>query len=100
MTPVDDLWRKPYEILIIGEKIGQNQRRDPIRRVIAGVPDFHSRKPNLKEIFERLFFGGCAEHPYDALEVFARNLTAGWWACGDEVLKFNAQEWWTEQSIS
>ncbi|KAH8434816.1 MT-A70 family [Aspergillus melleus] len=100
VTPVDGLWRKPYEILIIGEKkMGGNQRRDPVRRVIAAVPDVHSRKPNLKEIFERLFFSG-AGHSYAALEVFARNLTAGWWACGDEVLKFNAQEWWTESSTS
>ncbi|KAI9045059.1 MT-A70 family [Aspergillus affinis] len=99
VTPVDGVWRKPYEILIIGENMGENQRRDPVRRVIAAVPDVHSRKPNLKEIFERLFFS-CPGHTYAALEVFARNLTAGWWVCGDEVLKFNAQEWWTEQSTS
>ncbi|PLB50426.1 MT-A70 family [Aspergillus steynii IBT 23096] len=104
VTRVDSLWRKPYEILVIGKKIGpddtRSQRRDPVRRVIAAVPDVHSRKPNLKEVFERMFFGDCTGHSHAALEVFARNLTAGWWACGDEVLKFNAREWWTEESTS
>lgn len=105
VTPVDGLWRKPYEVLIIGEKMSadgaiRKQHRDPVRRVIAAVPDVHSRKPNLKEVFERVFFSQCAGQSYTALEVFARNLTAGWWACGDEVLKFNAQEWWTEKSTS
>ncbi len=33
---------------------------------------------------------------YQALEIFARNLTAGWWSCGDEVLKFNWEGCWTE----
>lgn len=91
ITPVDGLWRKPYEILVIG-------RRDAnvggvTRRVIAAVPDVHSRKPNLRELFEKMFSLGSL---YSALEVFARNLTTGWWVCGDEVLKFNAKDWWVE----
>lgn len=110
VSAIDGLWRKPYEILVIGrDRRGWNSGRpedadsttaaaaaaDIIRRVIAGVPDIHSRKPNLKELFERLFFAERRSR-YDALEVFARNLTAGWCACGDEVLKFNFEEWWTD----
>ncbi|PYH94114.1 MT-A70-domain-containing protein [Aspergillus ellipticus CBS 707.79] len=92
-------WRKPYEILVIGRRV--HPLKDEVkkaiitRRVIAAVPDIHSRKPNLKELFEKVFFStpDGVRVPYSALEVFARNLTAGWWACGDEALKFNSEEW-------
>ncbi|KAI9926681.1 hypothetical protein ASPWEDRAFT_120895 [Aspergillus wentii DTO 134E9] len=105
---LNGIWRKPYEIVVIGRKRQHNQGEsfDNItRRVIAAVPDIHSRKPNLREIFEKVFFTSCSMSnddassvgvPYSTLEVFARNLTAGWWACGNEVLKFNSEEWWTK----
>ncbi|KAF7121746.1 hypothetical protein CNMCM5793_009299 [Aspergillus hiratsukae] len=106
VTPLDGLWRKPYEILVIGRRMeGPSDATDAItRRVIAGVPDVHSRKPNLKEVFEQVFFArsgsgsttGDTCMAYSALEVFARNLTAGWWACGNEALKFNSEDWWVE----
>ncbi|KAJ5783549.1 uncharacterized protein N7518_009226 [Penicillium psychrosexuale] len=121
ISALEGLWRKPYEILVIGRKgdhsvnVSVNAKVNnatPLsqiddltrmsetittRRVIAAVPDLHSRKPNLKSIFEKVFFtdaGRCQE--YSALEVFARNLTAGWWAAGNEVLRFNARECWVE----
>ncbi|KNG88374.1 hypothetical protein ANOM_003332 [Aspergillus nomiae NRRL 13137] len=109
ITPLDGLWRKPYEVLIIGMRRHlQQQANSPgkrgdgviTRRFIAGVPDVHSRKPNLKEVFEKVFFADASPSisedrtAYSALEVFARNLTVGWWACGDEALKFNSKEWW------
>jgi N6-adenosine-specific RNA methylase IME4 len=106
ITPLDGLWRKPYEILVIGRRM--DRPSDAVhaitRRVIAGVPDVHSRKPNLKEVFEQVFFSrsgssrttGDTCMAYSALEVFARNLTAGWSACGNEALKFNSEDWWVE----
>lgn len=67
------------------------------RRVIAAVPDLHSRKPNLKSILENVFFTETGQlQSYSALEVFARNLTAGWWAAGNEVLRFNERECWVD----
>ena len=120
VTPLDGLWRKPYEILLLfrrhnvpfenstephlvstdgaayvpdtaqpqmakeGGKLSLQQYRDVSRRVIIAVPDIHSRKPCLKEPLAPLLPDG-----YRALEIFARNLTAGWWSWGDEVLKFN-----------
>ncbi|KAL4735175.1 hypothetical protein BDV11DRAFT_212217 [Aspergillus similis] len=120
VTPIEGLWRKPYEVLVIGRKepetatkfIGCTGANGVLRRVIAAVPDVHSRKPNLKAVFERVFFTASSESAdigpytgtnvsdqilrYTALEVFARNLTAGWWACGDEVLKFNSKKWWVD----
>ncbi|KAK2806172.1 hypothetical protein FQN50_005895 [Emmonsiellopsis sp. PD_5] len=109
--PVGGLWRKPYEILILAHnekhtcpevETGKGNGSCKIRRrVIFAVPDIHSRKPNLRELIEDLFFsfptGRSGEiRPYAALEVFARNLTAGWWSCGDEVLRFNWKGWWDE----
>lgn len=93
IMPVDGLWRKPYEVLVIGRKGGLEEVgwNGGVVRIIAAVPDVHSRKPNLREVLERMLFGDCE---YEALEVFARNLTAGWWGVGNEVLKFNDEEWW------
>ncbi|KAL5358402.1 MT-A70-domain-containing protein [Aspergillus floccosus] len=108
ISALGGLWRKPYEILVIGRR-GCGQGSHPhsggaedgpvTRRVIAAVPDVHSRKPNLREVLETVFFGPPSQGDvagYSALEVFARNLTAGWWACGDEVLKFNQDTWWVQ----
>lgn len=109
VSPLDGLWRKPYEVLFLGrpKKDTENaqEEQEPIKRVIAAVPDEHSRKPNLKELIELLFFRNeeneARDTPtnikeYTALEVFARNLTARWRACGNDVLKFNADQWWYE----
>ncbi|KAJ5205745.1 hypothetical protein N7491_003630 [Penicillium cf. griseofulvum] len=121
ISALDGLWRKPYEILVIGRKSGHNVNVNvnfnasnaPLlfqiddltriseaittRRVIAAVPDLHSRKPNLKSIFENVFFTEASQlQEYSALEVFARNLTSGWWAAGDEVVRFNARECWVD----
>lgn len=111
ISALDGIWRKPYEILIVGcrkESVDiPNLHLDDLtpiseavttRRVIAAVPDLHSRKPNLKGIFERIFFEPGRPQSYSALEVFARNLTAGWWAAGNEVLRFNSHECWVDPS--
>ena len=39
---------------------------------------------------------GKEEGQYEALEVFARNSTAGWWGWGNEVLKFQGREHWID----
>ena len=94
LTPLDGLWRKPYEILLLlrRDKAACHslspllEYPDVKRRVLIAVPDAHSRKPCLKEPLKPLLPDG-----YRALEIFARNLTAGWWSWGDEVLKFNEE---------
>ncbi|KAE8447163.1 hypothetical protein EG329_010994 [Mollisiaceae sp. DMI_Dod_QoI] len=88
---LDSVWRKPYEILLIGKR-GAPQSKDIKRRVLIGVPDLHSRKPNLKGLFEHMI----QKEEYEALEIFARNMTAGWWAWGNEVLKFQMDSYWIE----
>jgi N6-adenosine-specific RNA methylase IME4 len=89
ISELGSLWRKPYEILLFGRR-GASPDREVTRRVLVGVPDIHSRKPNLKSLFEQVM----KKERYEALEVFARNLTAGWWAWGDEVVKFQSDEYW------
>ena len=92
ISELSSMWRKPYEILLIGRK-GAAVDRDVKRRILVGVPDLHSRKPSLKSVFEQVM----EKEQYQALEVFARNLTAGWWAWGNEVLKFQSDEYWIEE---
>jgi N6-adenosine-specific RNA methylase IME4 len=84
-------WRKPYEILLVGRR-GASTVGEVKRRILVGVPDLHSRKPNLKSVFEQVM----NKEKYEALEIFARNLTAGWWAWGDEALKFQSAEYWID----
>jgi N6-adenosine-specific RNA methylase IME4 len=87
---VDSSWRKPYEILLIGRRLTDIRKvNDLKRRIIMAVPDLHSRKPNLRELLEPIL-----PSKYHALEIFGRNLTTGWWAWGDEVLKFQHAEHW------
>lgn len=91
---LDSKWRKPYEVLLVGRRGGEMEEGSMKRRVIIGVPDLHSRKPNLKIPFENIT--GKDEGEYEALEIFARNLTSGWWSWGNEVLKFQTNEHWAE----
>lgn len=99
---VEGTWRKPYEILLLGRlqdagfensMSADSKIRPPKIRLIAAVPDFHSRKPNLKNLIEPFLPDKDA---YRALEVFARYLTSGWLAWGNEVLKFNWDGHWTD----
>lgn len=102
MSQIDGLWRKPYEILLLGRKRrADTPKREGItdakgdmqQRVIVAVPDLHSRKPNLKELVEPMMPDPV---DYRALEVFARNLTSRWWSLGNEVLKFNWEGHWSK----
>ena len=102
---IEGLWRKPYEIVMLGRKRDTDIHGSPTvkvqdkvevtRRMIFGVPDFHSRKPCLKTLIEQMMPDPSS---YRALEIFARNLTAGWWSWGDEVLKFNWESHWTTEA--
>jgi N6-adenosine-specific RNA methylase IME4 len=89
VTQLDGVWRKPYEVLLLGRapesRLQVAQPAEEVRRrVIAGVPDFHSRKPCLKTLIEPFL-----PKDYQALEVFARYLVEGWTSWGNEVLKYN-----------
>ena len=90
--PVVDLestWRKPWERLLVARRPSLQKARHVLDKVIIGVPDVHSRKPNLRSLFDPLLGQG-----YKGLEIFARNLTAGWWSWGDEVLFYQRHDQW------
>lgn len=92
IVAVDSTWRKPWERILIAKKRGSERRKMPGQsKVIVSVPDIHSRKPNLRPLFD-----GVLPPGYKGLEIFARNLTAGWWAWGDEALKFQQPEHWVD----
>ncbi|KAI0109538.1 MT-A70-domain-containing protein [Nemania sp. FL0031] len=86
---IESLWRKPWERLLIARKIGSTVLLPVSTKVILGVPDIHSRKPSLRSLFQEIL-----PKDYIGLEVFARNLTAGWWSWGNEVLFFQQGHHW------
>jgi N6-adenosine-specific RNA methylase IME4 len=98
VSPLEALWRKPYEVLLLGRKRPPNRQNafteDVKKRVIIAVPDLHSRKPCLKELIEPLMLD---PKEYSALEVFARHLVTGWWSWGNENIKFNWTGYWHEE---
>ncbi|KAF5026697.1 hypothetical protein F66182_1204 [Fusarium sp. NRRL 66182] len=88
---IGSTWRKPWEKLIIAKRIG-SKRLDSLKpKVMVAVPDVHSRKPNLRGLFQNVLGKECV-----GLEIFARNLTAGWWSWGDEVFRFQQPEHWSD----
>lgn len=95
VSSVDSLWRKPYEVLLLGRRNPSGSsapaRSAVKRRTIISVPDLHSRKPCLKLLFEPMM---PDPQNYRALEVFARHLTSGWWSWGNECIKFNESKHW------
>ncbi|KIL92739.1 hypothetical protein FAVG1_03919 [Fusarium avenaceum] len=88
---IESTWRKPWEKLIIAKRIGGKKPDGLKPKVIMAVPDIHSRKPNLRGLFQDVLGKECL-----GLEIFARNLTAGWWSWGDDVLRFQQPENWSD----
>ncbi|KAL8285631.1 hypothetical protein RB597_002614 [Gaeumannomyces tritici] len=89
--PVESEFRKPWEPLLVARRRGSS-RTLPAgwdRRVLIAVPDVHSRKPNLRHLFQ-----GVLQPGFRGLEVFARSLVAGWWSWGDDVLRFQHRSHW------
>ncbi|KAF1975081.1 MT-A70-domain-containing protein [Bimuria novae-zelandiae CBS 107.79] len=96
MFDIDSTLRKPYEVLLLGRAAPNawtrmEHARVPKKKVIAAVPDVHSRKPCLKELLEP-YMPDASD--YSALEVFSRNLVTGWTSWGNEVIKFNWEKYW------
>ena len=89
VTSIHGVWRQPYETLLVFASAASCKNIP--RKILLAVPDVHSRKPSLKRLFEQLL-----PLRYEALELFARSLTAGWWSWGDQVLKFQDVDQWAE----
>lgn len=87
---VESIWRKPWEKILIAKRVGAPTPSNLKAKVILAAPDVHSRKPSLRGLFEHVL----EEVNYSGLEIFARNLTAGWWSWGDQVLYFQEPQHW------
>ncbi|CAK7268868.1 hypothetical protein SEPCBS57363_003312 [Sporothrix epigloea] len=110
IVSVDSHWRRPWERLLLARRLGSDAavrgagkaKALPLNRVIVGVPDVHSRKPHLRLLMSPFLAptssGDHIKDMHCGLEVFARNLTAGWWSWGDEVLLFQHPSWWSEDT--
>ncbi len=100
MLDIDDPMRKPYEVLLLARAAPTSwttMQPPPVkRRVIAAVPDVHSRKPCLKALFEAYM---TLPSDYRALEVFARHLVTGWTSWGNEVLLYQHDRYWTAADL-
>lgn len=100
LADMEGLWRKPYEILLLGRPADSSAedlsktalcQSNVRKRTIVAVPDLHSRKPCIKGLIEH-FMPDPME--YRALEIFARNLTSQWWSWGNEAMKYNWEGYW------
>ncbi|CAD0089373.1 unnamed protein product [Aureobasidium vineae] len=108
VSSLDALWRKPYEVLLVGRKrdpkrsdqhVNSTDSSKVERRVIVGLADLHSRKPCLKSLFERFAISPTLTSTKQRiLECFARYLVSGWWSWGNQVLKFNHTDCWQSKS--
>ncbi|KAI0132514.1 MT-A70 family [Xylariales sp. AK1849] len=92
IVDMESSWRKPWERLLIAREKGASTRLNVERKVILGVPDLHSRKPNLKQLFDEVL-----PKNYVGLEIFARNVTAGWWSWGDQTAMFQQKHHWADE---
>ncbi|KAK6348860.1 hypothetical protein TWF730_009628 [Orbilia blumenaviensis] len=95
--------RKPYETLILARPIAatgppgpaldnnNNNRPNLQDKIIFATPDIHSRKPCLKDIIKPYLPNSDPQ----CCEIFARNLTEGWFSWGNEVMRGNWRRFWT-----
>jgi len=101
VTPLDGLWRKPWEVCLLLHRhevtmrsesffgdVEEQELYPPVpQHIVLSVPTTHSQKPHLSPLLTPFL-----QPPYTALELFARNLTSGWWSWGDQVLQFMEQQ--------
>ena len=100
ITSLEGVWRHPYEICLIFRRSSMINRsgHQPIRRrIVIANPDLHSRKPSLKQLLALIFPEKTGKL---CLEIFARNLTAGWLSWGDQVLLYANEQGWRIQGES
>jgi N6-adenosine-specific RNA methylase IME4 len=99
MFSLDSISRKPYEVLLLGKAApnpwtAMAAAPEVKKRIIAAVPDVHSRKPCLRELLEPYM---PDRNDYCALEIFSRYLVAGWTSWGNEIIKFNCEKYWASR---
>ncbi|CCJ28837.1 unnamed protein product, partial [Pneumocystis jirovecii] len=79
--------RKPFEEIIFAQFIIEPEKIQFPKRIIAAVPDLHSRKPCIKNLLNSLI------QDYKGCEIFSRNLIPGWFSIGNQTLKAQWDKW-------
>ncbi|XP_042375497.1 methyltransferase-like protein 2 isoform X1 [Zingiber officinale] len=98
---LDLFHHRPYECLLLGYINLQNDDPKTIpshflgsNRVIVSIPGDYSRKPPLGELLIDLIPG---PRPSKCIELFARELVAGWTSWGNEPLHFQDSTYFMEK---
>lgn len=112
VTPLASRHRHPFEQLWLARPAGVPAGDSataaalpppPDRLVLASVPGAHSRKPHLAQLLAPhacAAAGNAAAVPPVAVELFARQLFAGWMSWGNEALKFQQLAHWTPRAAA
>ncbi|KAG0597610.1 hypothetical protein M758_12G008800 [Ceratodon purpureus] len=111
VSPLDLAHHKPYECLLLGylpSKGGLSSEEEnvpsldsrgrvdlPDKYVLMSIPGDHSRKPPLKSILSKYI--PRQGHGEKGLELFARELNAGWTSWGNEPLRFQHLSYFCER---
>ncbi|KAL0704589.1 hypothetical protein Bca4012_071014 [Brassica carinata] len=90
---LDLVHHKPYEYLILGYRfteLAESKHRSDFElldknKIIISIPGDFSRKPPIGEILKKHVPGS---QPARCLELFAREMAAGWTSWGNEPLRF------------
>ncbi|KAF3784005.1 Methyltransferase-like protein 2 [Nymphaea thermarum] len=82
ISELDLFHHKPYECLLLDEGVFKSL---PDNQVIISIPGAHSRKPPVGKL---LLDYSPGPRPAKCLELFARELVAGWTCWGNEPLLF------------
>nr|GEX59555.1 methyltransferase-like protein 2 isoform X1 [Tanacetum cinerariifolium] len=90
---LDLFHHRPYECLVLGYCHGKDEDAGcfsrpnsiPDAQVFITIPGYYSRKPPVGEMLRKYIPGTAPAH---CLELFARELQAGWTSWGNEPLRF------------
>lgn len=90
---LDLFHHRPYECLVLGYCHGKDEDAEcfsrlkfiPDAQVFISIPGDYSRKPPIGEMLRKYIPGS---EPAHCLELFARELLAGWTSWGNEPLRF------------
>lgn len=92
-SELDLFHHRPYECLLLGYYHGENRTSEclsrfkpiPDNQVFISVPGDYSRKPPIGELLLEYVPGS---EPARCIELFAREMLAGWTSWGNEPLHF------------
>ncbi|CAH9144775.1 unnamed protein product [Cuscuta epithymum] len=101
ISELDLFHHRPYECLLVGYSGGKDNTSDllklsdiPDNQVLMSVPGEYSRKPPVGELLREYVSGPCHA---GCIELFSRELSAGWTSWGNEPLLFQASKYFCQE---